>query len=191
MTAADERTEDFLAHFGVKGMKWGVRRKRETSGGDSGGSKAAPKEKTQRTPEQIAARKARNKKIAIGVGVGVAVVGAAAATYVLKKHGNERLANVAQAARNAAANKVRSAVSKKVNDSISNKAQQRLAPNDPSPADLRYQLGLRAQVQAMNKVRNQELTRDTWVNSAQLSQTQRQNDAEFQNTLETLQRAGR
>src|SRR5690606_30669528 len=32
----------FLAHYGVKGMKWGVRKKRD-SGGDSGGSSSKSK----------------------------------------------------------------------------------------------------------------------------------------------------
>lgn len=47
-SGADEFVEDFLEHFGVKGMKWGVRKKRESGqSGDSSskGSEKKPKEK--------------------------------------------------------------------------------------------------------------------------------------------------
>jgi hypothetical protein len=56
---------DFLEHFGVKGMKWGVRKKQETSGESSG--QAARK------------RRDRNKRIAGGA---VAAVSVAALAYV-------------------------------------------------------------------------------------------------------------
>lgn len=36
-------TEDFLEHFGVKGMKWGVRKKRDSSASDAGGQNGGGK----------------------------------------------------------------------------------------------------------------------------------------------------
>lgn len=43
--------DDFLAHYGVKGMRWGKRKKAETSSGDSGASEktSAPKSKASTT----------------------------------------------------------------------------------------------------------------------------------------------
>lgn len=62
--------EDYLAHYGVKGMKWGVSRNRTDK------SSSSKKASSDLTPEEQASRKARRKKIAIGVGaaVGVAAV---------------------------------------------------------------------------------------------------------------------
>ena len=67
---------DDLAHFGIKGMKWGVRR------GD--GSKSAPKKEL--TPEERSARIKQNAKIAVGAVVAARVlfvVGSMAAGTVL------------------------------------------------------------------------------------------------------------
>lgn len=72
----DEDLEDFLAHYGVKGMKWGVRRKRGGSESSSNSQSGSEKPK----------RKIDKKKVAIAAGI---VGGAAAltvATVVLKKH---------------------------------------------------------------------------------------------------------
>lgn len=66
-----------LAHFGVMGMKWGVRR------GES--SKTAPKKEL--TPEERSARIKRNAKIAVGAVVAARVlfvVGTMAAGTVLQ-----------------------------------------------------------------------------------------------------------
>lgn len=65
-----------LAHFGVKGMKWGVRR--------GEGSKSSTKREL--TPEERSARTKRNVKIAIGAAVAARVlfvVGSMAAATVL------------------------------------------------------------------------------------------------------------
>lgn len=68
--------DDFLAHYGVKGMKWGVRRKSSKTSSSSSSDSSSEKPK----------RKIDKKKVAIAAGV---VGGAAAltvATVVLKKH---------------------------------------------------------------------------------------------------------
>lgn len=67
-------SEAFLAHVGVKGMKWGKRKARDKSSSNQNGSKS---------PRQPMSRK---KKVAIGVGVGVAAVGTAAVLYSLNKN---------------------------------------------------------------------------------------------------------
>jgi hypothetical protein len=39
MTIIDDKLEDFIAHYGVRGMKWGIRRKRNPKTGRVGGKK--------------------------------------------------------------------------------------------------------------------------------------------------------
>ena len=63
-------TENELYHFGVKGMKWGIRRNRSFS---TGNSKKASSNKTE-----AQARKEKIKKAAI---IGTAVAGTALAAY--------------------------------------------------------------------------------------------------------------
>ena len=63
-------TENELYHFGVKGMKWGIRRNRSLP---TGNSKKASSNKTE-----AQARKEKIKKAAI---IGTAVVGTALAAY--------------------------------------------------------------------------------------------------------------
>lgn len=89
----DTQTDEFLAHFGVKGMHWGVRHQPQSTGGggrsgggsSSGGSSrggssnAAPAQRTGLS---------RNKKIAIGVGAAAVVaLGTAAVIYNMKTGG--------------------------------------------------------------------------------------------------------
>ena len=49
MTSDEEPLDDFLEHFGVKGMKWGVRRSRPS--GSSGAKKPATKSPVTKKPE--------------------------------------------------------------------------------------------------------------------------------------------
>lgn len=67
--------DDFLAHYGVKGMRWGVRRP---------DSSAEPK---GNDASNEAARRARVKKVAITAGVLAVAAGGAYVTYKLAKDG--------------------------------------------------------------------------------------------------------
>lgn len=76
-----ELDDALLAHFGIRGMKWGIRRDRESSG-SSGPSKPM----------------STKKKVAIGVATGVAIAGGAVAVaYMLKGRGDVRLPRVTSA----------------------------------------------------------------------------------------------
>lgn len=70
-----ETYDDYLAHYGVKGMKWGVRKNRRS------GSKASRKNDGS---AQKRNRKETVKKVAKAAAI---TAGAAAATYVVAKHG--------------------------------------------------------------------------------------------------------
>jgi hypothetical protein len=77
-----------LVHFGVKGMKWGVRRDRGGGGGSSkGGSKSS--ESSSDDAAAKAARKAKMKKAAKIGGTALAVAGAAYAYNKMAKNENE------------------------------------------------------------------------------------------------------
>lgn len=72
---------DAFEHFGVKGMKWGVRK-------DESGSSSAPS-----SPEE---RSNRAKQAAIGVGVLTVAAGAAYAAYALNKNGSIPLRGISK-----------------------------------------------------------------------------------------------
>ena len=67
----NNETEAFLAHYGIKGMKWGVRKKRDggDSGGDSGGTSSKPKKQSrrQRRKEERRARSEAQQKRAMEI----------------------------------------------------------------------------------------------------------------------------
>ena len=67
-----------LVHVGVKGMKWGVRKQRKTTG-----SKTTGKEEPFWTPQ----RKSTAKKVAIATAALVVVAGAAYVAYKLHQNG--------------------------------------------------------------------------------------------------------
>lgn len=71
---------DFLAHHGVKGMKWGVRNARLSGGSGSSGSSSKPK-KQELSPAEIQAR--RNKAKMVG---GALLIGAGVAGLVIAKN---------------------------------------------------------------------------------------------------------
>jgi hypothetical protein len=69
-----------LMHFGIKGMKWGVRRFQNEDG------TRTPKGKARERSENKKNRAERSKKIKRAVGIGMAVVGAGLIAYGMKKH---------------------------------------------------------------------------------------------------------
>lgn len=75
----EEEVNDFLEHFGVKGMRWGVRKKEESSGEESSQKKKNTK---------------RNVAIIIGSAVGVAAV--TAGVIYAKKHMNVSMSDISK-----------------------------------------------------------------------------------------------
>ena len=82
--------DDFLAHYGVPGMKWGKRRARQdVSSGSSRQGTKAPK-----------APMSRNKKIAIGVGIGaIALIGAGVAAKSMNKNMDLPISSIMKSAK--------------------------------------------------------------------------------------------
>ncbi len=102
-----QNDENSLAHHGIKGMKWGVRRYQNADGTlTSAGKKrysVSGKERKELTPEQKAARDARVKK-ALKIGGGIAVSALAVGTIALGANAIRTL-NLQQAAAAAASAK--------------------------------------------------------------------------------------
>jgi hypothetical protein len=100
-------TDEWLAHYGVMGMKWGKHKKQEDPKGSS--RSKAPEEVTlskreqavlsaiganshteanmakMLSPEEQAMRKAHRKKVVIGVGIGVGVAAVGVAAFMITK----------------------------------------------------------------------------------------------------------
>lgn len=77
----DYTYDDYLEHYGVKGMKWGVRRRSDNSSGSK---------KSDRTPEEQAARKDRNRKIVKGAAAAALVAGGVAVAYASRNNPSVR-----------------------------------------------------------------------------------------------------
>lgn len=65
MTATDKLVENHLAHFGIKGMKWGVRRKRG-SDGRVGGDSSDSSSESSGTSSGSKGGKTKAKKVKVG-----------------------------------------------------------------------------------------------------------------------------
>jgi hypothetical protein len=79
-------TPEELVHYGIKGMRWGVRKPEE--------SKESQPTGIQKLPSSSAQRKARAKKVAIGVGVLTAVAGAGFVAYKLHQSGKLPISSI-------------------------------------------------------------------------------------------------
>lgn len=75
-----DEVEEFLSHYGIPGMKWGVR-----------------KAKSERTPEEKANRSERNKKIVKISAVTAIAAGSAFAVYQLNKSGKKKVSTLNKA----------------------------------------------------------------------------------------------
>lgn len=75
MTVTDEEVDDFLAHFGVKGMKWGVRKSGSSNNSSSKSS-------------------SRKKKVAVASAAAVAAAGSVFVARTLHSRGSTKMAQV-------------------------------------------------------------------------------------------------
>lgn len=78
--AASTPNEDFLAHYGVKGMKWGVRKARESGNARRLGRQFNKAQKKLAKLEKRAASGKKYAKRAAALGLGAAAAGGVAAT---------------------------------------------------------------------------------------------------------------
>ncbi|MDT3387319.1 MAG: hypothetical protein LIR46_06090 [Bacteroidota bacterium] len=76
---ASTPTEDFLAHYGIRGMKWGVRKSIERGNDVALGRHYQKARKKLAKLEKQAAKVSKYKKRAIGMGIGAAAAGGLAA----------------------------------------------------------------------------------------------------------------
>lgn len=82
--------EEALAHYGKKGMRWGVRNEEESTG---------TRRSSQIDAEKKAIRRDRAKKAAIGIGILTAAAGAGFVAYKVHQSGNLPLSSIKKAAK--------------------------------------------------------------------------------------------
>lgn len=90
----DETVEDFLAHYGVKGMRWGVRKKRRIS---PPGEEGSPTSKRRSPGEEVKVEVRPGKKLKVSGGKGQLpsedAIRTAALVQKAKKSGVQSLSN--------------------------------------------------------------------------------------------------
>lgn len=90
--------ENYLIHAGVKGMKWGVRKKVEPVGDNRSSSQKSNTESSNQTPKQKSKGKTVAKVLGITAGAtalaGLVTAGAIIAAKAIKNKGNTRVADI-------------------------------------------------------------------------------------------------
>jgi len=76
--------DDYLAHHGIKGMKWGVRKRRDNTTSSSSSNRSKPK-----TPEEVDKHE-KTKKIAKGAAAAAVVAGSVALAYANRNNPSVR-----------------------------------------------------------------------------------------------------
>lgn len=88
----------YLAHHGIKGQKWGVRRFQNEDGSYTSAGKRRYRDSETGNPgsaESTPKKSNAGKKVAVGVAIGAtAAAGAAVATYLLRKHGAKSISAI-------------------------------------------------------------------------------------------------
>lgn len=90
--------ENYLIHAGVKGMKWGVRKKVEPVGDNRSSSQKSNTESSNQAPKQKSKGKTVAKVLGITAGAtalaGLVTAGAIIAAKAIKNKGNTRVADI-------------------------------------------------------------------------------------------------
>ena len=86
-TVSSAEVDDYLAHYGVKGMRWGIRQKTYSEGGTSAPGKASSTSSTSTPRERRHLTEGQKKALKVGAGVAV-VAGAVVVTGILAKNGH-------------------------------------------------------------------------------------------------------
>lgn len=86
MPTSELTYEDYLAHYGVKGMRWGVRRKRDSGSSKSNSSRRQNGSKSS-SKEEPRQKMSRGKKAAIA---GLAVAGTVGVAYLGTRHAKKQ-----------------------------------------------------------------------------------------------------
>jgi hypothetical protein len=140
-----DSVEDFLAHYGVKGMRWGIRKTNEAEGG--GGERKGLSE-------------GQKKALKIGL-AGAAITGAAVTTALLAKNGKLPVAQLSSAAR--AAGNARSAARLAASPNVYRSAASKAASGVNSAQNARE--GARYASSTMKNETKKLFDDDTWNTS--------------------------